>query len=158
MRKLLLVVALILMPTMASASTFKATGYYPFTCKKSERVVEGGIKDRFGNKLRTLQDYYDGSYVSVATDPRAIKSGTILEIEEFPNVKFLACDVGRKIKGRRIDIAVKRRKDAYALPQKVTVKIITNEKTISHFLTYLNDNLMRLFFKGKSIALYLQNN
>lgn len=114
-------------PSMVSASTFKATGYYPFTCTAAERAIEGGKNDRFGNRLRTLQDYYEGSYVSVATDPKIIKSGTVLEIKEFPNIRFLACDVGRAIKGKKIDICVRHRKDAHALPRKITVKKVADE-------------------------------
>lgn len=117
--------------TMVYASTskeslYRATGYYPFTCTKSERAVEGGTKDRYGNRLRTLQEYEEGSYVSIATDPKVIKSGTVLAIKEFPNVKFLACDVGKAIKGKKIDICVKYRNDAYALPSKITVKKVTD--------------------------------
>lgn len=130
---LLMFIIIVCVPTMAEANTFKATGYYPFTCKPSERRIEGGKQDRFGNRLRTLQDYTEGSYVSVATDPKVIKSGTILEIEEFPNIKFLACDVGRAIRGRKIDICVKYRKDAYALPRKITVKVGNKNGTHGDF-------------------------
>lgn len=138
MKKLLLVLALIFIPVMVSANTskvYRATGYYPFTCKASERHMEGGINDRYGKRLRTLQEYTytDNDYVSVATDPKIIKSGTILEIEEFPNVKFLACDVGRAIRGRKIDICVKYRKDAYTLPRKITVKVGNKNGTHGDF-------------------------
>ena len=112
---------------IVQASSFRATGYYPFTCEKHERKMEGGKNDRYGNRLRTLQDYKDGSYVSVATDPKIVKSGSILSIEEFPDIKFLACDVGRAIKGKKIDIAVRTRKDAYKLPKYLTVRVIKNE-------------------------------
>lgn len=140
MRKLLLVLVLILMPTMAWANTIKvkATGYFPFTCTAKERAVEGGRNDRYGKRLRTLQDYKDESYVSVATDPRIIPSGSVLEIKEFPDIKFLACDVGKGVRGKHIDICVKYRRDAYELPKYLTVKVITNETKDRKFRNYFH--------------------
>ncbi|MDD4292228.1 MAG: 3D domain-containing protein [Clostridia bacterium] len=115
----------VLFTTYADANEvkLKATGYFPSGYKnKTQARIEGGSKDRYGKRLRTLQDYKEGSYVSVATDPRYIKSGTVLKIKEFPNVRFVACDVGRAIKGARIDICVKSEKHSYLLPKKITAE------------------------------------
>ena len=63
--------------------TSRATAYYP-----SSSPMEGGYKDRFGNPLRTLQDFLDGkaSYVSVAMDKNLnLPNGQIVRIPELDN-------------------------------------------------------------------------
>jgi 3D (Asp-Asp-Asp) domain-containing protein len=98
-----------------------ATGYYPGPYKtKREARIEGGPNDRWGNKLRPLQHYNEN--ISVATDPRIIPSGTILTIDEFPGKVFHACDVGKAIKRKRIDICVANRVESFKIPRKVTVR------------------------------------
>lgn len=106
----------------------KATGYYPPPPggykTKAEAAMEGGAYDCRGNKLRTLQDYKPGSYVSCATDPRVIKTGTYFTIDEYPGVKFLACDVGGAIKGNHVDICCSNAKETYKIPSKITVRYL----------------------------------
>ena len=100
----------------------KVTGYFPSGYKsKRQARTEGGKFDRYGNLLRTLQDYTEDSFVSCATDPEVIRSGTLFRIKEMPNVLFLACDVGSEINGREIDICVRSEKESYELPHKVTI-------------------------------------
>ena len=113
----------LLMTTNTFGMVVKVTGYFPSGYKsKAQARIEGGKYDRWGNLLRTLQDYTYGSYVSVATDPRVIKSGTFFTIKEMPDILFYACDVGSAIKGNRLDICVKSEKHTYELPRKVTIE------------------------------------
>jgi 3D (Asp-Asp-Asp) domain-containing protein len=114
--------------TGRTLSGVKATGYYPPPPggykTKAEAAMEGGALDCRGNKLRTLQNYKPGSYVSCATDPRVIKTGTYFTIDEFPGVKFLACDVGGAIKGNHIDICCNNAAETYKLPSKITIRYL----------------------------------
>ncbi len=110
----------------------RATGYYPPPPggykTKAEARLEGGAYDCRGQKLRTLQQYNPRdpkAYVSCATDPRVIKTGTYFTIDQFPGVRFLACDVGGSIKGRHVDICCQTKADAYRLPDRVTVRTLT---------------------------------
>lgn len=109
----------------------KATGYFPPPAggykSQAEARMEGGAYDCRGKKLRTLQDYNKNDpkdYVSCATDPRVIKTGTYFTLDQFPGVRFLACDVGGAIKGNHIDICCKNEKETYKLPSKVTVRYL----------------------------------
>jgi hypothetical protein len=83
----------------------KATGYIPNPSK-----MEGGLLDRLGNPLHTLQDFQAGKapFVSVAMDTKGGPPfGTRLNIDEFPGVVFRVVDTGGAFKGTgltRIDI------------------------------------------------------
>jgi hypothetical protein len=113
----------LLMASNVFCMTVKVTGYFPSGYKSAAQArLEGGKYDRWGNLLRTLQDYTYGSYVSVATDPNYIKSGTFFTIKEIPDVLFYACDVGGAIKGKRLDLCVRTEADTHKLPKKVTIK------------------------------------
>ncbi len=109
-------------------SNVSATGYFPPPPggykSKAEAAMEGGALDCRGNKLRTLQNYKPGSYVSCATDPRVIKTGTYFTIDQYPGVKFLACDVGGAIKGNHIDICCDNAKETYKVTGKITVRYL----------------------------------
>jgi len=136
----ILALSLFLNITAAWAFEVKITGYFPdgYTSKRQARI-EGGKFDRYGRPLRTLQNY-DGSYVSCATDPRIIKSGTLFYLKEFPDIKFLACDVGRAVRGRHIDICVSTEKHTYQLPKRA--KIIKKEHfKIMNFKEYQQEAL-----------------
>lgn len=124
MKKMMIAIMLILtITTTANAGQkYKATGYWPNGYKSAaEAKMEGGPIDCQGQKLRTMQEYKEGSYISVAVDPRRIKLGSIFYIAEMPNKVFLACDRGSMIRGNKIDICVASKKDAYVLPDKITV-------------------------------------
>lgn len=108
-----------------------ATGYYPPPpggySSKAEAAMEGGAYDCRGKPLRTLQDFNPKdpkSYVSCATDPRVIKTGTYFTLDEFPGVRFLACDVGGGIKNNDIDICVKNKTESYKVTKAVTFRAI----------------------------------
>lgn len=123
-----LITVLLVLNYLSAAWAFevKITGYFPggYTSKRQARI-EGGKFDRYGRPLKTLQNYQHGSYVSCATDPRIIKSGTIFTIDKFPGIKFLACDVGRGVRGHHIDICVNNEAQSYELPKKA--KLIKKE-------------------------------
>ena len=104
----------------------RAFGFYPYSAEKHERHVEGSKKDKFGNPVRTMQCNY--KYVTVAVDEKIIPLKTYFHIKEFPGKLFYACDIGSKIKGKKIDIAVKNKKIAWELPKYVTIQIIGENK------------------------------
>jgi len=103
-------------------NNIKAFGFYPYTASKSEKHIEGSKKDKFGNPVRTMQCNY--KYITVAVDKKIIPLKTYFHIKEFPGKLFYACDVGSKIKGKRIDIAVWNKEVAWELPKYVTIQII----------------------------------
>ena len=93
----------------------KGSGYFP-----DSSSMEGGFKDRRGNKLNTLQDFLAGKadYVSVAMDKNlALDYGTKLRIPELEKkygkqIEFRVVDTGGHFKNKgytRIDICVKDR-------------------------------------------------
>ena len=97
----------------------KLTGYYPPPPggyrSKAEARREGGGYGLKG-KLRTLQAYDakdPNDYVSCATDPRLIRTGTSFMIDGFPGVRFLACDIGGGVNGAHVDICVANKATAY---------------------------------------------
>lgn len=148
MKKLLLTVVILLaMSTFVEAKEIKlrATGYYiSGKMSKAERKIEGGTKDRYGNPLRPLQDYVFGSYVSTATDPRIVPSGTIFRIKEYPGIIFVACDVGSAIRGRRIDLCCLTKKQTYGLPKYLTIEPIVYIPNIRQYKNYgFGENLAR---------------
>ena len=88
------------------------TGYYP-----DNSAMEGGYYDCLGNKLRTLQDYKDGSYVSLAVDKTLIPLRSNVNIDGYKKngkpIRFYACDVGGAIKGKHVDICCKNAAETY---------------------------------------------
>lgn len=102
----------------------KGTGYYP-----ANNAMEGGMKDRRGKDLQTLQDFLSGKskYVSVAMDKKMkIPYGKQLSIPELDkkyagelkklgleHIPFRVVDTGGAFTGKgtsRIDIATADRK------------------------------------------------
>ncbi|KAK6185212.1 hypothetical protein SNE40_007495 [Patella caerulea] len=97
----------------------RGTGYYP-----DNSALEGGFVDMRGAKLRTLQDYLQGSasYVSVAMDNHAgIPYGAHVCIPELNRkysrqIPFRVVDTGSAFFGKghsRIDICVRSAHDSY---------------------------------------------
>lgn len=87
----------------------KGTGYYP-----ANNSMEGGTRDRVGNRLYTLQQYLAGKapYVSVAMDSNAFPYGTHLRIPEIEaeygrSIDFRVVDTGGRFRRKgtsRVDI------------------------------------------------------
>ncbi|MBF0409562.1 MAG: hypothetical protein HQM10_19635 [Candidatus Riflebacteria bacterium] len=108
-----------------------ATGYFPPPPggykSREEAEMEGGAYDCRGNILKTLEEYNPKdpkSYVSAATDPRVIKTGTYFTLDEFPGVRFYACDVGPAIKGAHIDICCRTEKKCYEITANYTLRVV----------------------------------
>ena len=102
--------------------TAKGTGYYPSNSK-----MEGGFKDKKGNKLTTLQDVLDGKAKSaaIALDKNLYKSGqvkygdsfTIPEIDKKygKHIDFRAVDTGGAFTDKgfsRVDVCTRSKKDS----------------------------------------------
>ena len=109
-------------PIVKEIKNIKASGFYPYQLKPHERKMEGPKIDKFGQPIRTMQCNY--KYVTAAVDPDIIPLKTYFKIKELPGKIFYACDVGGKIKGKKIDIAVWNQKIAHQLPKYVTVQIL----------------------------------
>lgn len=107
-------------PGEATGDTFRSdgSGYYP-----DSSAMEGGFVDRRGARLRTLQQFLDGSadYVSVAMDTNAFSYGQKLRIKELEQkygrtIEFRVVDTGGAFRGKgrsKIDICVANRQASY---------------------------------------------
>lgn len=74
----------------------RLTGYWPFTAKAGEKQMEGGVNDRKGKPLRTVEDFFAGKsdFVSLSGDDAAWPYGQKVV---FPWVD------GRQVVGRVVD-------------------------------------------------------
>lgn len=87
--------------------TFKAT-YYTSRCDGCVGITKTGIDVR-----DTI--YYNGMRI-IAVDPSVIKLGSIVEVKTpHETFKAISGDVGSAIKGKRVDILVSSKKQAYSL-------------------------------------------
>jgi hypothetical protein len=79
------------------------TGYWPFTARDDERKMEGGVNDRRGNKLHTLEQHIADPvahpFVSVAGDDQVFPYGQRLEISAWPGKTFRVVDTGGHFRG-----------------------------------------------------------
>jgi hypothetical protein len=79
------------------------TGYWPFTAREDERKMEGGINDRRGNRLHTLEQHLADPvahpFVSVAGDDQVFPYGQRLEISAWPGRTFRVVDTGGHFRG-----------------------------------------------------------
>jgi hypothetical protein len=70
-----------------SGGQFKvhATGYWPFSAKESEKKMEGGVKDRKGNPLHTVEDFFAGrsDHASVSGDDSIFPYGQKIIVNWF---------------------------------------------------------------------------
>ena len=84
----------------------RLTEYHP-DAPKSEVVREGGPKDRYGQPVRTIEDYRSGrsTYVSVASDlvlqGERIPYGARLYLDGWPTVEFRLVDTGKNFRGEK---------------------------------------------------------
>ena len=88
---------------VSTGGTFQArlTGYWPFSATASERRMEGGLNDRRGKPLHTLEDFKAGRapYVAVSGDDQIFPYGQKLEIDQWPGVVFRVVDTGGHFRG-----------------------------------------------------------
>jgi hypothetical protein len=129
-------------PTVA----LRLTGYWPFTARADEQKMEGGVKDRKGQPLHTLEDFQNGKapFVSCAGDYTIWPYGQRFALDEFPGVVFRVVDTGghffgagklyRAVGTEPIDVCVN--SSSTKLPKIVQAKIIPGDN----------------FAKGKDIA------
>lgn len=72
---------------MAKIVKIRLTEFYPFQSglSEEEKNVEGGIKDRLGKPLYTLEDYIEGNapYVSLACDYLGGPPGNVKEFRTY---------------------------------------------------------------------------
>lgn len=84
-------------------NTFPArcTGYWPFTARDDEKRMEGGVYDRKGHPLHTLEDYRAGKadFVSVSGDYTIFPYGQRITLAEWPDVIFRVVDTGSHFHG-----------------------------------------------------------
>lgn len=107
--------------TQSNADTYEAT-HYTAKCKGCSGVTATGL-----NVSHTI--YSPDGFRIVAVDPRVIPLGTKLQITYANGVTFkaVAADTGGAIKGKKIDILVASKSEAYRLGRvPVTVRILNN--------------------------------
>jgi hypothetical protein len=92
-------------PTPRGGAQFDAmlTGYWPKSARPDERKMEGGMKDRLGRPLHSLEDFQKDPvahpYVSVSADPEIFPYGQRLSINVWPGVIFRVVDTGSHFTG-----------------------------------------------------------
>ena len=104
----------------AQAGTFEASHYTAY-CTGCSGVTATGL-----NVSDTI--YSPDGFRIVATDPRVIPLGTILKLTYADGTTFtaIAADTGGAIKGRKLDVLVASRAEAYALGRvAVQVEIVS---------------------------------
>lgn len=79
----------------------RATGYWPFAATDAERQMEGGLKDRRGKPLYTLEMAQSGKapYVSVSGDDQVWPYGQRISIDAWPGLTFRVVDTGSHFRG-----------------------------------------------------------
>lgn len=90
---------------VAGGGTFKArlTGYWPFTATEAERRMEGGVHDRKGKPLHTLEQHLADPqahpFVSVSGDDAIFPYGQRVSIDAWPGAVFRVVDTGGHFRG-----------------------------------------------------------
>ena len=90
---------------VASGGAFQArlTGYWPFSARPDERQMEGGLKDRKGRALHTLEQHQENPgqhpYVAVSGDDAIFPYGQRLMLDEWPGLVFRVVDTGGHFRG-----------------------------------------------------------
>lgn len=79
----------------------RLTGYWPFAATESEKKMEGGLKDRKGKPLYTLEMHQAGKapYVSVSGDDSIFPYGQRLSLDVWPGLTFRVVDTGSHFRG-----------------------------------------------------------
>jgi hypothetical protein len=128
--------------TVAAGGRIKVrlTGYWPFAAKtETEKRMEGGVKDRKGKPLFTLEqhlaDPQRAPYVAVAGDDAVWPYGQRIVLDEWPNAIFRVVDTGGHFRGANkvyralghepLDICVDSSKTK--LPKTTTARILAGD-------------------------------
>jgi hypothetical protein len=79
----------------------RVTGYWPFSARPDEVKMEGGVNDRKGSPLHTLEDFQAGKapFVSVSGDYTIFPYGQRISLAEWPGVVFRIVDTGSHFHG-----------------------------------------------------------
>jgi len=81
----------------------RLTGYWPKSARPDELKMEGGLKDRRGNPLHTLEDHQKDPvahpFVSVAGDYDIFPYGQRIVIDQWPGLTFRVVDTGGHFHG-----------------------------------------------------------
>lgn len=81
----------------------RVTGYWPFSAREDEKKLEGGVKDRKGNPLHTVEDFLAGKapFVSLSGDDAVWPYGQRLDIPWVDGKKLLGrvVDTGSHFRG-----------------------------------------------------------
>lgn len=88
-------------PPPSTTVKVHTTGYWPFSARADEVKMEGGLKDRKGNPLYTLEMFQAGKapYVSVSGDDEIWPYGQRIAISAWPGVVFRVVDTGSHFRG-----------------------------------------------------------
>lgn len=153
---------------VSSGGTFEArlTGYWPFTegLTAAERKMEGGVNDRKGNPLHTLEDVQAGHapFVSVSGDYSIFPYGQRITIDQWPGVVFRVVDTGShfhgaekvyRIAGREpLDICVASKNTV--VPKLGTVTIIRGDvlDKKANPITDMNAKVDTTGFQGQTVT------
>lgn len=80
-----------------------ATGYWPYSAREDEKQMEGGVDDRKGKPIITLEmhtaDPVKYPYVSVSGDDNIFPYGQRLSINAWPGKVFRVVDTGSHFRG-----------------------------------------------------------
>lgn len=104
----------------------RLTKYWPYAATESERRMEGGVLDRRGKPLHTLEDHLADPaahpYGSLAGDPAVFPYGQALRLDPWPGALFRVVDTGGAFRGPKkryrrpgeepLDVCVKSKKTA----------------------------------------------
>jgi hypothetical protein len=81
----------------------RATGYWPYSARPDERKMEGGLNDRKGKPIITLEMHQrDPSrypYVSVSGDDAIWPYGQRIDVDAWPGSVFRVVDTGSHFRG-----------------------------------------------------------
>lgn len=128
----LLLIAFMLVPVKVEPEfqTFEATAYTS-RCDGCIGITKTGIDVR-----NTI--YNEKGQRIIAVDPNVIPLGTLVEVRLKNGQTFVAeaADTGGAIKGKRIDILVETKKQAYQFGRQ-SVEVRPLQKTVRYFPVYL---------------------
>lgn len=130
MKLLFIVFMLVPVKVEPEFQTFEATAYTS-QCDGCIGITKTGIDVR-----NTI--YNEKGQRIIAVDPNVIPLGTLVEVRLKNGQIFVAeaADTGGAIKGKRIDILVETKKQAYQFGRQ-TVEVRPLQKTIRYFPVYL---------------------
>lgn len=90
-------------PSTRGRVQLRLTGYWPFTARDDEKKMEGGVNDRKGKPLYSLEQHLADPvkypYVSLSGDDAIWPYGQRVIIDAWPNAIFRVVDTGSHFRG-----------------------------------------------------------